>query len=414
MSKNALIMICASPVTQGQKAIQAKTADDMANRWSEVLSSKLGDLNFAWPGSKKPKILLDPTRGQFTDLLDETIFENGSELLFYYFGHSYPVGPSKISPAFKKAAIESLANHDFLWVLEQLFSKPISTVYSILDTCHGGLLAPNLEKFSHKIYCMMSAQNGYAKGDFSNHLLDALESNDIDIESMLHDNEAGGLTFQNLFEYGANKLQAEFDYNLPIATGSKGKDLLRKAEKGIPKSLRTNVNDRTIYKRVFFLLEIISNGATTLGKILDDIKSYDSFVITYASTGPNRKEFMTSKKIREYINFLASLDFIDNHRDPFALTDKGKAAANKLEFNSILVHAIINNLFPENMSLDEITQIIWSLLKKGIPPDAFNVGSYIRTNKGTRIIDPPNFKFAFRVLPYTGVFRKSTEALFPV
>ncbi len=413
MARHALIMVCDKAPVKGPRKLQASLVEGKANRWVEALSS-LGDLSFSWPGSKKPIVLKNPTRGRFTDLLDDTEFEAGDELLFYYFGHSYPVGPSKIAPAFDKSNPESLKQDDFEWVLRRIFNHSISKVYAILDTCHSGLLQPNLQQFHGQTYCMMAAENGYTKGTFSDHLLKGLSSADDDVLRLLHDNRAGGLTFSSLFEYGSHQMASELDFSAPKAFGALGDTLIREGERGVPSAFRSIVKRNSSYKKTYDLLNIFASGVRTFEEVMTQIKQHDSFVIRHDDSLSGDRAYVSHKTIQGYIKFLSAIRFLKNPRQPYGLTETGQKACSNYEFNGLLVEAIIEHLFPPDVDLRALQMAVLDLLSEGTPSDSINVSRYLRAKGSHRIMDPKNFNLGFRVLGYSGVFRRAPQALFPI
>ena len=332
--------------------------------------------------------------------------------MFYYFGHSYPVGPSKLAPVFDKQDIGSLAENDFEWVLNQIFTKNISKVYGILDTCHSGILSPTLDRFNSKIYCMMAAENGYTKGTFSKHLLKGLASVDDDVRSLMHDNQAGGLTLNSLFQYALEQSRSELEFGIPQDIGSLGTTLIRKGERGVPSALRKSAPERTTYRRLYFILQILSGGASDMDALMLGVQGIDAFVLNY--NNGEKASFISVSTIQGYIKFLSGIGFLETHRAPYKLTKIGKEACSVYYFNIHVVEAILEKLFPEEVDLDEFKRIIWELLRVGSPADPFNVSRCLRGKGFALTCEPKNFKFAFKVLAYSGVFRRSREALFPI
>jgi len=412
MARHALIIACTKAATTGTKAIPLSKAEEVTGRWANALSD-LDDLSFAWPGSKKPRVLVDPTRGTFTDVLDETVFSDGDEILLFYFGHSYPVGPSKVAPTFSKSTIESLKQNDFGWVFEQIFHNPISKLYAVLDTCHSGMLAPDLETFRSKIYCMMAAHNGYTKGAFSESLLHAIESRSDDVRQLLYDNQAGGVTFEKLFDYGDIQLKPDLEYSEPVAIGDLGGELVRNEKAGVPEAFRTHSPEKSVYRRVFLVLEILAaKDVTSLNEVMKEVRESESFLVS--SDGPGEKKYISPRRILEYLDFISSIGFLSGGSADLKLTDEGRKASSSANFNILLVTAIMDNLFPETVDLEKLRIFVWEMLKEGVPPTALNVGARLRKKNLGRIRSIPNFKFAFTVLPYSGVFHRAPDAIYPI
>ena len=413
MARYALIIVCTKTFISGPRAINDTVGKDMSKKWVDALS-ELGDLSFSWPGSTKARVLFNPTRGNFTDLLDSTDFKPDDEFLFYYFGHSYPVGPSKIAPVFDKSSVESLKQNDFQWVLTQIFDQLIGKVYAILDTCHSGLLIPELSRFYAKIYCMVAAENGYTKGMFSNHLLKGLSSDEDDIRKLLHDNQAGGLTFNSLFEFGLDQMESELDYGLPKAVGGLGDCLIRKGEQGVPSALRTTARERSSYQRTYCILKLIADGAGSFDELMDKIEVHDAFIVRHTDSVSGKRVVVSAKTIQGYLKFLGAIKFLKDSRSPFRLTQIGRNASSQYEFNGLLVAAILENLFPSDVDLSDLQKAVLKLLAKGTPSDSINVARYLRAQGSHRVTDPQNFKLGFRVLGYSGVFRRAPQSLFPI
>jgi hypothetical protein len=259
---------------------------------------------------------------------------------------------------------------------------------------------------------MMAAENGYTRGAFSKHLLKGLGSVEDDVRSLMHDNQAGGLTFSSLFEYGFDQMASELDFGKPKAFGSLGRALIREHEVGVPQALRTTVHERSTYRRTFCLLNILSQGAENIEDVMSKVKTIDAFVVKY--NDGDQISYISVGGIQEYIRFLSSIKFLTTPRSPYQLTEEGKLASSQYSFNGQIVDSIIDNVFPQDLGLDGFKAAIWELLSLGAPADPLNVSRHLRSQGFQRIVEPKSFNFAFKILAYSGVFRRSPDALFPI
>ena len=411
MARHALIVICTKSPTSGVRAFNADKAKNIGSRLQVALSS-LGDQAFAWPGKKVPEVLINPTRGDFSNSLDNTNFEQDDDLLLFYLGHSYPVGVSGIAPTFDKSTIDQLKSNDFNWVLDNIYSQGIKNVFAILDTCHAGTATPQLAPYSDRLYCMMSATNGYARGKFTEYLLKALESESDEIRHLLHDPKRGGLTLEKLFEYAKAQASIEQNYKDPVSTGDLGSELLREISSEVFEGLRTSVPHTTQYYRAYSILGFVRDGNSTLSQVMAEVRANYAFVLNHSK--PEAERYLSAEGVSRYIRFLSALKLVNSRHEPYSLTSEGKKAASELNYNKVMVEAILEHLFPPAVDLTKFKEIVWSLLESGTPPNPLNSGLHMRNNNLGRVVDPDNFKFAFRILPYTGVFMRANDALFPI
>lgn len=412
MARHALIMACPTAVTGEQRKLAKSKVDRFADGWVGTLSN-LGEHSFAWPGSKKPSVLIEPTRGKFLDTLDDAIFGDDDELLLVFLGHSYPVGASNVAPSFEKANTTDLNSHDFVWLFDQLFSKGLSKVYGILDCCHIGRFRFDITKHRENIFLMLGATDGYSYGDFQEAMLHGLQSADSETISYLTDKRASGVTLSRLFEYAVEKMARGDSINSPISVGDLGETVIRMESTEVAQPFNSRSPSNSVYRRCFELIKILAAGKQSIPEIMDEVRANSAFLLDSGDM-EGKKKYMTADGVLRYLKFFISIKWLARSDNVYTVLEDGKKAGSAVEFNAVLVASIVEHLLPEKVDLDTFRDTLYHLMKEGIPPDAFELGRHLRQNGLGGIDQPENLKFAFKVLPYSQAFRRSTEALYPM
>ena len=296
--------------------------------------------------------------------------------------------------------------------MEEVFRKKFGKVFVVLDTCHSGILQFTYSKYADQLYCMVAAESKYTHGNFSDVLLDAFSRREGDVADHLVDTKKGAVTFSKIFSYAHSKVKTSAADEKPISFGSLGGEPVRSKSVDIPDAFRRNTPPRTVYKRIYHLLSILTKGKTNLEGIMEEVRKMDVFLVSSDDEGKN---YVSTRRIREFLNYLVAIDFVDKLGLQYVINENGRKASGEFDYNSMIVQSTIEKLFPDGVDIGELNEIVFAVLENGDPPNALNVSEEIRRRGLGRVSDSDNFRLAFLILSFTGVFKRgTTDEIYPL
>ncbi|MEO1537151.1 MAG: hypothetical protein AAFR73_05415 [Pseudomonadota bacterium] len=373
----------------------------------------MGDLSFSWKDDQGPKKLLDPSRGEFTDALDEVreIVGEDDELLFVYCGHAYPVGG--LAFPLKGLDLDALKDYTLEWVVDELFRVGFGKIYLVIDACHSGILSNPLKKYEAKLYCGLAGGLGHSYGHFSESFLEAIDGDDSERISILTEPKKGAITFGRAFHFAKAKTPQNSEFDVPISFGLLGNEPVKRVEFSIPESFQDLAPPRTVYRRIFRLLGLLKSRALTFEELLKDVRGSEVFLVADSEV-EQEKRYISSRTLRNYLSFIISVGFCERVGTKYSITADGAQAADKLFYNGKVVDACMENLFPEGVDASKLRQTVFSVLERGLVPSSLNVVREIDIDMGFARPNFKSLKMAFTILPYTGAFQRApSDSIFP-
>ena len=216
----------------------------------------------------------------------------------------------------------------------------------------------------------------------------------------------------SLESYILNKKNIENLHQTPKTFGDYKSELLIKAPVVVPDKFNQFATDRTIYGRLFRLLEIIkNNNGLTFSKLQEIISNNKFFLLKKGIDNDDR--YLSSQRLKNYLEFLRKVEWIIQPEGKYKTTEKGQKACNREKWNRSLLNVIEHTVFPNELTMEFLDQIISELLVDMIPATPIKIKERIGM-KGILInLDLPT-RVALQVLPTTGRFMKgSADAIFP-
>jgi hypothetical protein len=168
------------------------------------------------------------------------------------------------------------------WLINTVHQQTsIERLVVILDTCHAGRTQTVFRPLQDNAFAMFATGDAYAfDANFSDSLLRALEQ-PIRKNDQRIDRGAGGVTYQKLFEEARRRvlaMQAEAQQN-PVCFGDLGKEVILAAPLIVTDEFNPFASSRSIYGRVFRLLEIIGELNPTIDGLRTAIRRDPIFLL---------------------------------------------------------------------------------------------------------------------------------------
>jgi hypothetical protein len=119
----------------------------------------------------------------------------------------------------------------------------------------------------------------------------------------------------------------------------------------------------------------------------------------------NGDQYLSSQRLQDYLDFLRKAEWLVEPGGKYSLTPKGTRACKKNGWNKLLLQAIEEKIFLEEMSMELLTDMI--------PATPIRIKERAAM-KGVAIPLVPATRVALQVLPVRGRFMKgATDAIFP-
>lgn len=410
-------LIVGSWLAKGRDQPSPQRVRSITGRWKAVFKEDRYGFRSLKNRRASPVVLSNPTMTQLIGALESpSKITNDSELLFYFVGHSASVGDNDIrlilgvnEQGEDRSCLLSLLLHT---IYDQ---TSISKLIFVLDTCHAGRTKAIFHPIREDSFAMFGGGDAYAyNANFSDGLLRALEL-PIHKRDQRIDQRARGITYLKVFEdaqrrviTGVSSSEAK---QKPECFGDRGGELLLKAPVSVPDGFNDFASVRSIYGRIFRLLEIINVSNPTFDALRKSVCRDPIFLLRRAPAGED--SYVSSERLNEYLDFLRAAHWIVQPKGRFEITSEGRDACNKESFNKALRNVIEAKIFPAEVTFDFLDELVRELLNDMIPPTPIRIkeragmkGKLLELNVATRV--------AIQVLPSTGRFFKgAADAIYP-
>ncbi|TPL07897.1 hypothetical protein FJ938_09850 [Mesorhizobium sp. B2-4-14] len=388
----------------------------LLGRWQKIFDEDRYEFRALADRAMKPAALENPSRADIISQFDNASdISDNTELLVYFVGHSVSEGTDDIRLILD---VDKDGNNRFIqlrWLLDTIASERIRKLVIILDTCHAGRTEQQFRAANGNWFAMFGTGDAYAfEAAFSDAVLRALEA-PIRKSDQRVDRRHEGMTYNKVFENARGRMISTLSQThlsqIPRAFGEYGNTVLLAAPRRVPIGYNPFASGRSIYGRVFRLLQIIQAGPLSMGNLTAAIRSDASFLLQREEGGASR--YVSPDRLREYLEFLRTARFIVQPSGAVQLTDVGVRACNPASFNSEIMAAIEANVFAEGITFRFLDQVVMKLLEDLIPPTPIKIreraamlGKAMKLDASTRL--------ALLLLPSTGQFLKgSADAIFP-
>jgi hypothetical protein len=410
-------LIVGSWLAKGRDRPTPQRVNGITGRWKELFKEDRFGLRSLTNKRKHPSVFHNPTATELMSQLEAASrVEDDTELIFYFVGHSVSAAENDIKLILGLTPEGEDRSCSLSWLLHAVREQAqIKNLILILDTCHAGRTQSTLQAWGDNYFAMFAAGDAYAfDANFSDGLLKALEQ-PIRKNDQRIDRRAGGITYRKVFEEARRRVLAGHagsgSPQDPICAGEYGAQVLLDVATEVPDEYNEFVSSRTVYGRVFSLLELIRDDKPTTNSLQSAIRENDSFLLERIEGRTDR--YVSFERIQEYLDFLRKAHWVIQPKGRMELTADGLAACDRGQFNKLLQRAIEENVLSDGITFENIDEIVRSLLTDMIPPTPVRLkdrggmmGKVLVLDAATRV--------AIQLLPSTGRFMKgAADAIYP-
>lgn len=415
MTPDRRALIIASPRSKGQDRPTRRQVESIVKRWSKV--NHRYRFHSLRNKSAKADILISPDRAQLTLLFDSARdITDETELLVYFLGHSTAHGENDLQLVLRVNEDGLDKTCDLEWFLMTLYDSQIKKLVVILDTCHAGRTRETLNDFQFEFYAMLATGSAYAfDARFTEGLLRGFEE-PLRKSDQRIDRAVRGVTYKKIFEYARSYVIERADEKtagqVPRSIGNYAGHVLKIAPVVVPQAYNPYAADRTIYGRLFLLLQLLRRHPNiTLSQLRSIVGRNDVFLLRRNHTSSD--EYLSAQRLDDYLAFMHTAGWIMRPNGRYQVTDRGQAACNRSRFNRTVLDAIERDVFPEPFTLAHLDRIVLDLLADTIPPTPAKIKERAAM-KGVAVSLTAATRLALQILPSTGRFLKvSADTIFP-
>lgn len=402
----------------------------------KYFNKNLGEYAFGWGEDNEARVLrsLDqkekkelpkdtnkfsiPSRVAITVSLSEiNASSDDDEFLFYYFGHAYSVGDGECMLGLENA--EDNRAHRFISILDDIRDRKFKKIYFVIDACHVSRDI-TVQKYFSQCYGIYSSKDGnysyIAKSGmtFSEILFDRLSRQIDGIQDDIVDKPKGAITFKTWFNSAKISVNNSDEYNVePSDYGGLGDQVLMPYPLKIKKEKNERAPSRTIYNRVYKILEFINAGSDSFNKLKRKVFEDKDNVFLISQIG-GLTNYISDERLREYLLFMGKIKFVElfdigskgNIR--IQLKENGKYASNNREYNVYLINGIKDNILPDEVDIEVLQGIVHDLIENHIVPNARSVFNHFKKME-YQTCSYKYLKMAFLIIPFTKAFNKASE-----
>lgn len=409
-------LVVGSWLAKGRDKPTPQRVRSILERWRKIfVEDKYGFRNLK--RKRLPTILSNPlVRDLFAELENPINVTADTELLVYFVGHSVSAGDQDIRLILGMDDKGEDRSFSFKLFLDMIYDQTrIRKLVLILDTCHAGRTRDVFRALRETSYAMFAGGDSYAfDANFSDGLLRALE-HPFQRNDQRIDRRAGGMTYKKLFEDARRRVLLAMAPNSqqdPKSFGDYGGEVIRKAPVVVPDAYNPFAASRSVYGRVFRLLEIIGQKNPTYEELHRALQREDDIFLLRRGQGGQHR-YLSKARLNEYVEFLRKAGWVAQPGGRHTLTPSGIAACRVASFNKALRTAIEDKVLSDGVTFEFLDKTVSDLLEDMIPPTPPKIaeraamkGIVLNLDVATRV--------AMQLLPSTGRFLKgATDALYP-
>jgi Peptidase C13 family len=340
-----------------------------------------------------------------------------TELLLYFVGHGESYGDKDLHLILGVNQSREHISESLNRLLERLYrNTKVKNVIMIIDSCFSSR-ACDLQILDSRrdTTFVMTASNAYAYNcSFSDYMLEAFKipsSKKAELIDKFH----GGITYERLFEYARGNMLKSKDSQIacmrPKSSGNYGSHLFIECPVVTGNGYRDDVSKRSIYGRIYTLLQFIQTSKMPTYDVIDDFRCNNPIFIINSHT-ENDGRCVSKSRLDDYLEFLERVNFIHRTENGiYFTTELGNQACLKEKFNGLLLSGIESDIL--KFRLSDIDNVIKSLLRDMLVPTPSKIRNRALMNGKLLPLDNV-VRLAFHVLPMTGRFlRGSDDTIFP-
>lgn len=416
MEKRAAILTCSSKGLGGTtNAIDTKITNSSIESMERELTN-LGEYSFEIKSIlKNKKFNVNNVSSALKKCKDADV------VLFYYLGHGYPIEEEGgLALNYDEFKIDNLNdNFSIKGVINFAITHGVKKIILILDCCFSADADYQLNSFDKKVgYYLMAASTGYAYynekiGIFTRSLVLSLQEKNI--PKKMVDASSQEVTFKSWFNYckeSIKKHQKAYEAgNLKLT--------LKPLEKTLPEKFNSLSPKKSLYRKLYNVLDIISNNkgitSSDFGDIIIKNENYfSSFEVSKDTELKKIQRIISTLTIKKYCNFCLELGFIANSGSSWELTNVGESCIGKdNKFNTLLVDSIKVYWSKHGIEYEDVWNVVLELLRDYEVPHTKHILFRLFKDKNFSI-NFREFRDTFVLLSFCGVFKRATyDTFFP-
>jgi len=265
-------IIIGSWLAKGRNRPTPQRIRGLTDRWTRIFDSNRYGYRSVNDPTTAPVPFLNPRHSQILELL-ENARQIGpeTELLLYFVGHSVSLGEHDLNLILGTGEEGADRMVALSTILSEIRQTGISRMICILDTCHAGRSRTTFSALRDQAFAMFASGTAYAfEANFSDGLLQAFEQ-PIRKNDQRIDRRSGGVTYQKLFQEARRRLRqtasASGIIQEPVCFGDLGGTVIEPAPRVIGDEYSEFALSRTIYGRLFILLDILKMRDRTMDEL---------------------------------------------------------------------------------------------------------------------------------------------------
>lgn len=418
----------ASFVGENEREIPSEIVSKSLNILRQRLAS-LGSFSFGWPlsdtqRSDQPQVLKNSSYSKFVQILEElrVNVDNDTLFLLYYFGHG-AVHEGELKIAFGTSGIKQADGRTLSQIIDEIYHIGVRKLMLITDHCHAGFTRKQFElsEFRLQYYLMAASQSGYTYyndygGLWTVALSEGLENWNW---GRAFDPNLGYCTFARWFESARQKAEDKYGLSPYSLDGGLENHPLLSLEHSIDSGVIGHRTERTIYNRLYLLLNIIGNGSCDSTTILNQIEAekWRVFLIASGSEQGEKDRYISPETIDWYLRNASAWGLVSSNIDinpQYKLNTRGKQAiANKgNQYNQILHDSIYEYLNEFDITKEFLESTIRKIIRSFDVPDVNAIMRQVQYELGVLNLDHTALEFALRILSQAGDLQKNTGHVF--
>lgn len=388
----------------------------------------LGDLSFGWPEENglvgRPKTLLRQSWTSFLDTISSCadFIDDDTLFLLYYFGHGV-VHEKELHVAFGDSRTGKADKRPLSSILDELSRVGVRKLIVIADHCHAGFAerAFAVQDGSLSYFILAASQTGYTYFDHEGGLWTLALSEILEKWNWrkAYDPSLGYGTFEMWFR-SAQQLAKERNKLSPYSRdGGLAKAMLFRIDRRIRQEVLGSRTDRTIYNRLYLLLQLLSQGAMSAGQLQSRLvtENWKVFLIARKREGESEDTYLSTEGVENYLHNAMNWRLVSISRngvEKYELTYRGKEAVsnNGSKYNEMLRNSIYEYLADYNITYEFIEATMRKVIGAYDMPDVQTFLRQIQYELGVTSIDRFSLEFTFRMLSQSGDFQQNSGCVF--
>lgn len=358
-------------------------------------------------------LLINPRFSDIIHLIEDPDddYTADTTVIIYFIGHSISHEQNDLKISLQENPRGSPKFVSLNYILQTLTQHGIKNLVLFLDTCHAGRTGETVANFQGECLLITSSGTSYSfDANFSNRLIEVLQREPHRADQRV-DRSKEAITFKRVYEVTrARMMQLDGldEQSLPHIFGELSQDILRAAPALVPTGRNKFASSRTIYGRVFEILNLLKDAPLNRAELMNAIGTQSSFILSNEDG-----RFVSSSRIDDYLGFLIKADLVIKPSQHYILSEEGSNCANEDQFNKLILSAIDDKILPSDVSLTEINDCVVDLLNDMLQPSPSNITERLAMRGKSLSLDQAK-RIAFEVLPFTGRFSKgSASAIYP-